>query len=405
MEDARKKHFFKTVLPKEDLEKLDELTNPQIAKLLNTSVYMVKKSLAHHGLYKGKVYRKICPACNVEFFDFTSATKYCSNYCKHNNQQIWNRGLTKNDNEKIMDSSIRMKGNKLNTLVQYQDSNKIDIHLPILNINIKYDANSKLEKEWLLQADKTKGIVNIKNCNFSIPYADNHKKQRNYYPDFLAYFETGLKWVVEIKGEMNENDICKIQASRDWCSENGFEYKIITTGMIHRADWTFVFAEPKAMLIPSVETVFMNNALVWANMSISNRLNVGCIIVSNDNREIMGYGYNGDVAGGANIAPSNQPGAEGFIHAEENALLKVKNQQPAKMFVTHAPCLSCAKRIVNSGYVKEVYYIQPYRDLSGVGCLVEAGIRVYHFHLVDYLGNKYTEKECFEKLSPNFCLG
>ena len=46
------------------------------------------------------------------------------------------------------------------------------------------------------------------------------------------------------------------------------------------------------------------------------------------------------------------------------------------MFVTHSPCMECAKSIYGSG-IKTVYYKNSYRDASGIEFLKKCGISVF----------------------------
>jgi len=122
---------------------------------------------------------------------------------------------------------------------------------------------------------------------------------------------------------------------------------------------------------------------VWMEMakllakgrSCDPRLKVGCVIVSADNTRVFGLGYNGSWAGGPNEPESLQPGKSGFVHAEVNALIKCDFHTPAEkiMYVTHSPCIDCARYIINAR-ISAVYYDQEYRDLSGVELLKNAGI-------------------------------
>jgi dCMP deaminase len=67
------------------------------------------------------------------------------------------------------------------------------------------------------------------------------------------------------------------------------------------------------------------------------------------------------------------------LHAETNAIAKLAKSNEsglgATMFVTHAPCLDCAKLIYQSG-ISSVLYRNAYRDTSGVAFLEKSGIRV-----------------------------
>jgi len=45
------------------------------------------------------------------------------------------------------------------------------------------------------------------------------------------------------------------------------------------------------------------------------------------------------------------------------------------MFITHSPCLDCAKLIFQSG-IKRVFYSEEYRDDTGTEFLKKSGIEV-----------------------------
>ena len=72
----------------------------------------------------------------------------------------------------------------------------------------------------------------------------------------------------------------------------------------------------------------------------------------------------------------------GYVHAEENALLKAGAIEKDKtMFITHTPCVMCAKRAINSG-VARVYCRQPNQrgDAMGIDVLRAAGKQVVWWH-------------------------
>lgn len=66
------------------------------------------------------------------------------------------------------------------------------------------------------------------------------------------------------------------------------------------------------------------------------------------------------------------------LHAEDNALLKVSEPgyRPKIMFVTTVPCITCAKRIINKGGFKKVFYREDYRCTKGKELLESQGIKV-----------------------------
>ena len=108
---------------------------------------------------------------------------------------------------------------------------------------------------------------------------------------------------------------------------------------------------------------------------------VGCVVVSGDLERVLGVGYNGGAAGidDREFIPHDR---SGYVHAEENALLKAGATEKDKvMFVTHTPCVMCAKRAINSG-VARVYCRQPNRrgDAMGVDVLRRAKKDVVWWH-------------------------
>jgi dCMP deaminase len=130
----------------------------------------------------------------------------------------------------------------------------------------------------------------------------------------------------------------------------------------------------------------MRAAEVYANLSTARRLNVGAIIVKDD--RIISIGYNGMPSGWTNDCEEEVRNADGSIslvtkkevlHAESNAVAKLaKNGESANgatMFVTHVPCVDCAKLIYQSG-ISSVYYRNSYRSDDGMKFLEKCGIEI-----------------------------
>lgn len=128
---------------------------------------------------------------------------------------------------------------------------------------------------------------------------------------------------------------------------------------------------------PSWDEIWISVAQKIAERSIDERLQVGAVVVTHDNTQVLSVGYNGNYSGGPNKAESLEPGCSGLIHAEINALLKLDYNNPKvkKMYVTHLPCRMCAKSIVNSG-IKYVVYEQDYRDMSSLDIFKDADVSV-----------------------------
>lgn len=120
----------------------------------------------------------------------------------------------------------------------------------------------------------------------------------------------------------------------------------------------------------SREFLIMGFADMVANRSTCERTRVGCVITNLDMTQIFAYGYNGSVRGGPNECDDpNQVGGCGCIHAESNALVKAPYLPgQLSLFVTMAPCLACAKLIVNAG-IERVFYRDLYRKREGLNLL------------------------------------
>lgn len=129
------------------------------------------------------------------------------------------------------------------------------------------------------------------------------------------------------------------------------------------------------MTRPTWDKIWMDMAKTISQRSHHPTFQVGSIIVSEDNTQVLSIGYNGSYKGGPNKPVSEEPGCSGLIHAEINALLKLdyNNPKKKKMYVTLSPCPDCARAIVNSN-IDTVFYADEYRNLEGIEILKSAGI-------------------------------
>lgn len=119
-------------------------------------------------------------------------------------------------------------------------------------------------------------------------------------------------------------------------------------------------------------------AETYAQLSTAKRLQVGAIVVK-DNR-VISIGYNGMPAGWDNVCEDeNYKTKPEVLHAETNAIAKLARSNEsgadAVMFITHAPCLDCAKLIYQTG-ISKVYYRNQYRNTDGVEFLKKGNIEV-----------------------------
>jgi dCMP deaminase len=160
--------------------------------------------------------------------------------------------------------------------------------------------------------------------------------------------------------------------------------------------------------------LYMDWASRTAQLSHARRLQVGAVVVKDDT--VISYGYNGMPAGWDNDCEnvewcsaggwlSPEEIEEGWpyegsyldadgneiqgryrlktkpevLHAESNAIAKLAKSTNsglgATLFVTHSPCIECAKLIYQSG-INSVYYNKNYRDDSGIKFLEKSGVGV-----------------------------
>ena len=131
---------------------------------------------------------------------------------------------------------------------------------------------------------------------------------------------------------------------------------------------------------PEWDEIWMGFAHSISRRSYDPRHQVGAVIVSDKNTQVLAVGYNGNYSGGPNEVESTEPGSSGMIHAEINALLKCDYNIRGKkiMYVTLIPCKMCAKAIINGG-IEEVVYDEEYRNLSGIELLRSAGVEVRRY--------------------------
>jgi dCMP deaminase len=135
-----------------------------------------------------------------------------------------------------------------------------------------------------------------------------------------------------------------------------------------------------------LKEAYMKTAATFAELSYAKRLHVGAIIVKDD--RIISIGYNGMPAGWDNncedvIQHSDDTTSlktkPEVLHAETNAIAKLARSSDsglgADIFITHAPCLDCAKLIYQSG-IGRVWYGAQYRDSSGIEFLQRSGVEV-----------------------------
>ena len=130
---------------------------------------------------------------------------------------------------------------------------------------------------------------------------------------------------------------------------------------------------------------YLRMARIWAENSYCERRKVGALIVK-DNR-IIADGYNGTPVGFENICEDESGQTKQYVlHAEANAITKLasstNDSSGATVYVTDAPCIECAKLIIQS-HMRHVVYSTEYRLRDGIELLQRAGIQVDYLPLED----------------------
>jgi len=122
---------------------------------------------------------------------------------------------------------------------------------------------------------------------------------------------------------------------------------------------------------------YMDVAKRFAQLSHAKRLNVGAIVVKDD--RIISIGYNGMPSGWENECEIKNTTKPQVLHAESNAIAKLARSNDsglgADLFITHSPCIECAKLIYQSG-IKRVYFGEHYRSTDGLDFLKASNIDV-----------------------------
>lgn len=135
---------------------------------------------------------------------------------------------------------------------------------------------------------------------------------------------------------------------------------------------------------------YMDTAERFAKLSSAKRLQVGAIVVKDD--RIISIGYNGMPSGWTNeceeVIEVHEDGGvvtktkPEVIHAEANAIAKLakgnESGDGSWMFLTHAPCIDCAKQIYTAG-IQKVLYRNSYRDTQGIDFLEKCQVSVVKY--------------------------
>jgi dCMP deaminase len=133
---------------------------------------------------------------------------------------------------------------------------------------------------------------------------------------------------------------------------------------------------------PSWDDYFMATAVLISTRSPCERLHVGCVIVSAGDRKnrLIAAGYNGFLPGTPHVSRVREGHEQATVHAEQNAIADAARRgipvEGSVAYVTHFPCINCAKILASAG-ISEVRYREDYHnDALVVPLLADAGVKV-----------------------------
>ena len=133
---------------------------------------------------------------------------------------------------------------------------------------------------------------------------------------------------------------------------------------------------------PSWDEYFMATAFLISARSACSRLHVGCLLVSTgtEKNRIIAAGYNGYLPGTPHQSRVRDGHEQGTVHAEQNAIADAARRGSqvggSTAYITHFPCLACAKILASAG-IKRIKYHHDYRNDPLVHeILEEAGVAI-----------------------------
>jgi dCMP deaminase len=133
---------------------------------------------------------------------------------------------------------------------------------------------------------------------------------------------------------------------------------------------------------PTWDEYFMATAVLISTRSPCERLHVGCVIVSGGDRKnrLVAAGYNGFLPGTPHLSRLRDGHEQATVHAEQNAIADAARRgssvEGCIAYVTHYPCINCAKILAAAG-IAEVRYRQDYKNDPLVApLLTDANVKI-----------------------------
>lgn len=132
---------------------------------------------------------------------------------------------------------------------------------------------------------------------------------------------------------------------------------------------------------PSWDEYFMATAILLSTRSSCERLKVGCAIVTGGKRKnrLVAAGYNGHLPGSPHVSMLRDGHEQATVHAEQNAVADAARRgssvEGCVAYVTHYPCINCAKILAAAGIAEIRYRLDYKNDPLVAPLLKEAGVQ------------------------------
>jgi len=133
---------------------------------------------------------------------------------------------------------------------------------------------------------------------------------------------------------------------------------------------------------PSWDEYFMATAVLLSTRSPCERLHVGCVLVSGGDcpNRIVAAGYNGYLPGTPHVSRVREGHEQATVHAEQNAVADAARRGSSLAgciaYVTHYPCINCAKILAAAGIAEIRYRTDYHNDEIAGQVLADAGVAV-----------------------------
>jgi dCMP deaminase len=133
---------------------------------------------------------------------------------------------------------------------------------------------------------------------------------------------------------------------------------------------------------PSWDEYFMATAVLMSTRSPCERLHVGCVIVTGGVRRnrLVAAGYNGYLPGSPHKSRVREGHEQATVHAEQNAIADAARRgssvEGCVAYVTHYPCINCAKILASAGIAEIRYRRNYHNDPLVAPMLTDAGVKI-----------------------------